>query len=61
VVRDGGTAVIGGIYKITSNNGESRVPGLGNLPIIGYLFKNKTRSEVNDELLIFVTARIIKI
>jgi type IV pilus assembly protein PilQ len=61
VVRDGGTAVIGGIYKITSNNGESRVPGLGNVPIIGYLFKNKTRSEVNDELLIFVTARIIKI
>ncbi|HEV7507846.1 MAG TPA: type IV pilus secretin PilQ [Thermoanaerobaculia bacterium] len=61
VVRDGGTAVIGGIYKITSNNGESRVPGLGNLPIIGYLFKNKTRSEINDELLIFVTARIIKI
>jgi type IV pilus assembly protein PilQ len=61
VVRDGGTAVIGGIYKITSNNGESRVPGLGNLPIIGYLFKNKQRSEINDELLIFVTARIIKI
>ncbi len=61
VVRDGGTAVIGGIYKITSNNGESRVPGLGNLPIIGYLFKNKTRSEVNDELLIFITPRIIKI
>jgi len=61
VVRDGGTAVIGGIYKITSNNGESRVPGLGNLPIIGYLFKNRTRSEVNDELLIFITPRIIKI
>ncbi len=61
LVRDGGTAVIGGIYKITSNNGESRVPGLANLPIIGYLFKNKTRSEINDELLIFVTVRIIKI
>jgi type IV pilus assembly protein PilQ len=61
LVRDGGTAVIGGIYKITSNNGESRIPGLGNLPIIGYLFKNKTRSEINDELLIFVTVRIIKI
>jgi type IV pilus assembly protein PilQ len=61
VVRDGGTAVIGGIYKITSNNGENRVPGLGNLPIIGYLFKNKSRSEINDELLIFITPRIIKI
>ncbi|MEA2603929.1 MAG: type pilus assembly protein PilQ [Acidobacteriota bacterium] len=61
VVRDGGTAVIGGIYKITSNNGENRVPGLGNIPIIGYLFKNKTRSDENDELLIFITPRVIKI
>ena len=61
VVRDGGTAVIGGIYKITSNNGESRVPGLANIPIIGHLFKNKTRSEENDELLIFITPRVIKI
>jgi type IV pilus assembly protein PilQ len=61
VVRDGGTAVIGGIYKITSNNGESRVPGLANIPIVGHLFKNKTRSEENDELLIFITPRIIKI
>ncbi|HEX3556841.1 MAG TPA: type IV pilus secretin PilQ [Thermoanaerobaculia bacterium] len=61
VVRDGGTAVIGGIYKITSNNGESRVPGLANIPIVGYLFKNKTRSEENDELLIFITPRVIKI
>jgi type IV pilus assembly protein PilQ len=61
VVRDGGTAVIGGIYKITSNNGENRVPGLGNIPIIGYLFKNKNRSDENDELLIFITPRVIKI
>lgn len=61
VVRDGGTAVIGGIYKITANNGENRVPGLGSIPIIGYLFKNKTRSDENDELLIFITPRVIKI
>jgi type IV pilus assembly protein PilQ len=61
VVRDGGTAVIGGIYKITNNNGENRVPGLGSIPIIGYLFKNKTRSDENDELLIFITPRVIKI
>ena len=44
VVRDGGTAVIGGIYKITSNDSEDRVPGLANLPIIGHLFKNKSRT-----------------
>jgi type IV pilus secretin PilQ/predicted competence protein len=61
LVRDGGTAVIGGIYKVTANTGENRVPGLGNIPIIGHLFKNKTRSDENEELLIFITPRIIKI
>ena len=61
VVRDGGTAVIGGIYKVTGQNGEERVPGLSNIPIIGHLFKHKTRTEENDELLIFITPRVIKI
>jgi type IV pilus assembly protein PilQ len=61
VVRDGGTAVIGGIYKVTSNVSEDRVPGLANLPIVGHLFKNKSRDEANDELLIFITPRVIKI
>ncbi len=61
VVRDGGTAVIGGIYKVTGQNGEDRVPGLANIPIIGHLFKHRTRSEENDELLIFITPRVIKI
>jgi type IV pilus assembly protein PilQ len=61
VVRDGGTAVIGGIYKVTGQNGEDRVPGLSNIPIIGHLFKHRTRTEENDELLIFITPRVIKI
>ena len=61
VVRDGGTAVIGGIYKVSNDQGEDRVPGLANIPIIGHLFKNKSRSEENDELLIFITPRVIKI
>lgn len=61
VVRDGGTAVIGGIYKVTGQNGEDRVPGLSNIPIIGHLFKHRTRQEENDELLIFITPRVIKI
>jgi type IV pilus assembly protein PilQ len=61
VVRDGGTAVIGGIYKVTGQNNEDRVPGLSNIPIIGHLFKHKTRDEENDELLIFITPRVIKI
>jgi type IV pilus assembly protein PilQ len=61
VVRDGGTAVIGGIYKVTTNVSEDRVPGLANLPIVGHLFKNHSRDEANDELLIFITPRVIKI
>jgi len=61
LVRDGGTAVIGGIYKVSTDQGEDRVPGLSNIPIIGNLFKNKSRREENEELLIFITPRIIKL
>ncbi|HKV09377.1 MAG TPA: type IV pilus secretin PilQ [Thermoanaerobaculia bacterium] len=61
VVRDGGTAVIGGIYKVTTDQGETRVPGLGNIPLIGHLFKNRTRREENEELLIFITPRVVKL
>lgn len=61
VVRDGGTAVIGGIYKVTADAGETRIPGLANIPLIGHLFKNRTRREENEELLIFITPRIIKL
>lgn len=61
IVRDGGTAVIGGIYKISNNDGNARVPGLANIPLLGYLFRNKTVSNENEELLIFITPRIIKL
>lgn len=61
LVRDGGTAVIGGIYRVGSDNGETRVPGLANIPWIGRLFKGNTRRDENDELLIFITPRVIKI
>jgi type IV pilus secretin PilQ/predicted competence protein len=61
LVRDGGTAVIGGIYRVSTDQGEDRVPGLANIPIIVHLFKNKSRREENEELLIFITPRVIKI
>jgi type IV pilus assembly protein PilQ len=61
IVRDGGTTVIGGIYKVTTNSGQDRVPGLANVPIIGHLFKNRRESHQNDELLIFITPRVIKL
>jgi type IV pilus assembly protein PilQ len=61
IVRDGGTAVIGGIYKVTGQSSEDRIPGLSNIPLIGHLFKHNLRDEENDELLIFITPRVIKI
>ena len=60
VVRDGGTAVIGGIYEVSTNQNQDRVPGLANIPILGHLFKNRSRNEDNDELMIFVTPRIVQ-
>ncbi len=60
IVRDGGTAVIGGIYEVSSNNTQDRLPGLANIPIIGHLFKNRNRSDSNDELMIFITPRIVQ-
>ena len=61
IVRDGETTVIGGIYEISNNRGEDRVPGLANVPLLGHLFKNRRRNNDNDELLIFITPRIIQL
>ena len=60
LVRDGGTTVIAGIYQINDQNSQDRVPGLWKVPILGHLFKNKTIFNRHDELLIFITPRIVK-
>jgi len=60
LVRDGGTTVIAGIYVINDQDSESSVPGLNKIPIIKYLFKNKGVFKRHDELLIFITPRIVK-
>ncbi len=61
IVRDGGTTVIGGIYEVSTDEGEDRVPGLANVPILKHLFKNKRRTDENEELLIFITPRVVKL
>ena len=61
IVRDGGTTVIGGIYKVSTDQGQDRVPGLANIPVLGHLFKNRRRNDDNEELLIFITPRVIKL
>lgn len=60
LVRDGGTAILGGVYSNKASNGSTGVPFLSKLPLIGWLFRNKVSSETNAELLIFITPRIIK-
>lgn len=61
IVRDGGTTVIGGIYEVSTNQGQDRVPGLASVPIVGHLFRNKRRQDENEELLIFITPRVINL
>ncbi|MEO8378304.1 MAG: type IV pilus secretin PilQ [Acidobacteriota bacterium] len=61
MVRDGGTAVIAGIFQTRDNSGQSRVPVLHQIPIIGALFKTHIISTDHDELLIFITPRIVRL
>lgn len=59
MVEDGGTLILGGIYEEDNANGVNKVPLLGDIPIIGNLFKSRTRRESRSELLIFITPRIM--
>lgn len=60
IVRDGATVVIGGIYTRNDSDSESRVPLLGRIPVLGWLFKHTSRAESQTELLIFLTPNILK-
>ncbi len=59
LVENGGTVVIGGIYELEENNSENKVPFFGDLPLIGNLFKNNSKSISKKELLVFVTPKIV--
>jgi len=60
MIPDGGTTVIGGIYRTEDSITRDRVPYLYQIPILGNLFKSFARTKQNRELLIFITPRIIK-
>ena len=60
LVRDGSTAVIGGIFKLSESHAEAGVPGLRKIPVLGWLFKNRAISKSNQELLIFITPKILR-
>ncbi|MFA4918290.1 MAG: type IV pilus secretin PilQ [Thermodesulfovibrionales bacterium] len=59
IIKDGETIVIGGMYKVTTNDSQTGVPGLMNIPILGWLFKSNKISQSTSELLIFITPRIL--
>ncbi len=60
VLLDGQTTVIGGLNKETTNNAESGVPGLKDIPVLGWLFKGRSDSSNMEEVLIFITPYILK-
>ena len=58
LVPDGGTTVIGGIFTETERTEITQVPGLGNIPVLGHLFKNSSKERETREILFFITVRI---
>lgn len=59
LVENGGTVVLGGLFQQNENNVTDKVPFLGDIPILGNLFKNTSKLMTRSELLIFITPRII--
>ncbi|MGV0961510.1 MAG: type IV pilus secretin PilQ [Limnohabitans sp.] len=58
-VDNGGTVVLGGIYEDVDRNDEAKVPTLGDVPGLGWLFKNRNQTRRKSELLIFLTPRVV--
>jgi len=59
LVENGGTVVIGGIFTLTERNDVNKVPLLGDVPVVGNLFKNSVKSSNKTELLIFITPKVV--
>jgi len=60
LVENGGTVVIGGIFGRTQNRLVNKVPILGDIPILGFLFRNTLKQDDKTELMVFITPRILK-
>ena len=59
LVENGGTVVIGGIFEQNDREDETKVPLLGDIPVIGNLFKTRTRTANKSELLVFITPKML--
>ncbi|MDO5086353.1 MAG: type IV pilus secretin PilQ [Comamonadaceae bacterium] len=59
LVENGGTVVIGGIFELTENEQEGKVPLLGDIPVVGNLFKHRQKTSKKQEMLVFITPKVI--
>jgi len=59
LVENGGTVVIGGIFEMEETNQESKIPFLGDVPVMGNLFKSRTKESTKREMLVFITPKVI--
>lgn len=59
LVENGGTVVIGGIFTMEETNQENKIPVLGDVPVLGNLFKNRSRESTKNEVLVFITPKVI--
>ena len=59
MVEDGGTIILGGIYEEDNSTAQYKVPLLGDIPVVGHLFRGTKRNNSKNELLIFITPRIM--
>ena len=59
LVENGGTVVIGGIFSQDERNTTTKVPLFGDIPVLGHLFRNNSKTDNKTELLVFITPRIV--
>ncbi|MCW5222842.1 type IV pilus secretin PilQ [Verminephrobacter aporrectodeae subsp. tuberculatae] len=59
LIENGGTVVIGGIFEMEETNQESRIPFIGDIPVVGNLFKKRTKESTKREMLVFITPKVI--
>jgi type IV pilus assembly protein PilQ len=59
LVENGGTVVIGGIFESVESDGETKVPFLGDIPIMGNLFKTRNKTANKSEMLVFITPKVV--
>jgi len=58
-VQDGATTVLGGLYQTSKTTSDAGVPFLSKVPFLKWLFKNEAKTESTEELLIFITPKIV--